>query len=197
MIDFEKYRKYCLEKKIPLIREESAKILFDTAKKAQPKTILEIGTGYGFSACVMATACYGKIFTIDTDEDRQETAKEIVCENGFGNRVEFICDDALEVVTKSLGKYDFIFLDGAKSQYLDLLPYLLALLNLGGALVCDNVNYLGLTAIADSLPNNHKHITIARKMAEFVKRIKENPALKTTLYNIEDGISVSYLVGKI
>lgn len=190
-MDLQVFRNYCIQKHIPLIREESAKLLFNTAKNKQPQTVLEIGTGYGFSACITCLACNCKVYTIDIDEQRQIEAKRFCASLDFADRVEFFCGDALDIVPKTNGKYDMIFLDGAKSQYLDLLPYLIDCLCDKGVLVCDNVNYLGLTAIADTLPNNHKHITIARKMAEFVKKITTDERLETIVYNIEDGISVS------
>ncbi|MDD3831567.1 MAG: class I SAM-dependent methyltransferase [Clostridia bacterium] len=180
------------QRNIPIIREQSARLLESIVKQCKPNRILEIGTAYGYSTSLMLLASpNARINTIDISDSSQCIAKQSLDRYGLTDRANFICGDSQSIVPMLTGQYDLIFMDGAKSQYISLLPYLLDLLCVGGTLVCDNVNYMGLPQIVDSLPNNHKHITIARNMANFIKTIKADVRLLTDIYQVEDGLSVS------
>ena len=59
----------------------------------------------------------------------------------------------------------------------------------GGILVCDNVLYKGLV---EHIPDKrHKHITVARNLNSFLRRITADDSLETTVYRIGDGVSVT------
>ena len=66
-------------------------------------------------------------------------------------------------------------------------------MNRGGAIVSDNVGYLGLVR-GDSYPP-HKHRTIVRNMREYLKFIQSHDRLDTFVnYDLGDGIAVSRII---
>ena len=187
--DFKGFNK---DEYVPILRDESISFLYDLAKKLQPKKILEIGTYIGYSASILLSSSPN--CTLDTVEIKEENAK-LARENlkNFGERVKVFCQDAkdfIETKLKEKKKYDFIFLDGPKGQYIRYLPILKELLESGGVLVADNVYFHGMVKMEGKIP--HKHRSIVNNLRQFINEISIDLNLQTTIYDIGDGISVSY-----
>ena len=132
--------------------------------------------------------------TLDTVEIKEENSN-LARENlkVFGGRVEVFCQDAkdfIETKCKEKKKYDFIFLDGPKGQYVRYLPILKELLESGGVLVADNVYFHGMVKMEGKIP--HKHRSIVNNLRQFINDITLDTDFQTTIYDIGDGISVSY-----
>ncbi|MBR2974505.1 MAG: O-methyltransferase [Clostridia bacterium] len=190
MQQLDKILQFARQNYIPVMLDDTRQLLFDLVSKAQPSKILEIGTAIGYSGIIMLTASKGATLnTIEMDEDSVKLAKSNFAQAGLLDKVNFFVGDAREIVHQLTGNYDFIFLDGPKGQYLDFLPYLLEVLNVGGTLVCDNVLYKGL--VENQPENGHKHVTIARNLKQFLHQLQTNPTLQTQLYHTGDGVSVS------
>lgn len=190
MQQLEKILQFARANYIPVMLDDTRQMLFDVVSKAQPKKILEIGTAIGYSGIIMLTASpNATLNTIEMDEQSVKLAKANFAQAGVSNRVNVFVGDAREIVHQLTGSYDFIFLDGPKGQYLDFLPYLLDVLQVGGTLVCDNVLYKGL--VENQPDSGHKHVTIARNLKQFLQQLQSNTALQTTLYHTGDGVTVS------
>ena len=97
--------------------------------------------------------------------------------------------DANEIVTKITSSYDFIFLDGPKGHYREYLPHLLPLLNKGGVLFADNVLFRGY--VDGKEKHIHRYNTTIHSMQDFLKGISENENLRTNIFDMEDGVSIS------
>ena len=138
MKGLKKLEEYALENHVPIIRPLSREILAKEVAAKNPSKILEIGTAIGFSGCLMLnSAPNSTLITIEIDEKSFEVAKQNFAEAGFTTRVNQILGDASEIVKTLEGKFDFIFLDGPKSQYVKQLPYLVNLLSVGGVLLAE------------------------------------------------------------
>lgn len=107
---------------IPNISEKNAsflrKILF--IKKA--KRVLEIGTANGYSTLQFAFEIKkfnGKITTIDFSQNTLKKARKHFQESWLEYMIESIHGNALDIIPKLRGKFDFIFIDGMKKRSLD------------------------------------------------------------------------------
>ena len=190
MSQLEKILQFARQNYIPVMLDDTRQMLFDVVSKAQPKRILEIGTAIGYSGIIMLTASpNATLNTIEMDEESVKIAKSNFAQAGLLDKVNVFVGDAREIVHQLTGSYDFIFLDGPKGQYLDFLPYLLEVLQVGGTLVCDNVLFKGL--VENQPENGHKKVTIARNLKQFLHQLHTNPTLETTLYHVGDGVTVS------
>lgn len=190
-IDLKQLQKFARERYIPVMLDDTKQLLSDTVSALQPARILEIGTAIGYSGIVMLTAApFATLNTVELDETTALSARRNFEQAGVASRVNLFVGDAREIVPKLTGKYDFIFLDGPKGQYLAFLPYLTDVLETGGTLFCDNVLYKGLV---EHVPENkrHKHITVARNMHAFLAEITENPRFQTSVHRVGDGVSIS------
>ena len=188
-------RRLAGEKGIPVIREDTEKLLKVLIALKRPKKILEIGTGIGYSAAVMLSCGdpSSRIYSIEKDEDKCLLARQNLGRLGLDGRAALFPGDAGEILKSLTGSYDFIFVDGPKGQYLHFLPYLLDTLENGGALVCDDVNYRGL--VDGRVKMRRNSVTLVNNLREFIKRIESHPGLESCVLDVGEGILVSVRKG--
>ncbi len=173
----------------PIIREKGAQVLVDLVKQNKPKKILEIGTAIGYSGSLMLTNCEGSLVTLELNAQSAEIARQNFAQLGLSDRVEVIVGDAKESLQKLTEKFDFIFLDGPKGQYINYLPVLKDLLNVGGLLVADNVHYHGLV-LKEGVPEK-KNRTIVNNLRKYLQSVTSDVTLKTEILPFADGIAIS------
>ena len=176
---------------VPVLRTKSQERLIELVKTKNPKTILEFGTAVGVSAILMLNASNATIDTIEIDQERAHQAKENLQSLNLANRANVLVGDAIvlcEQLQHQNKKYDFVFLDSAKGQYVKLLPHILNLLNPGGVLVADNVLFRGY--VYGNCPKRFK--TISKRLKQFIENCKSEKQLKDVeVINIEDGLLVA------
>lgn len=189
----EKLKEYALENYIPIVRDETSLKLIEECKKLKPKNILEIGTAIGYSGLLMLENCDATLYTIEKNEERFKEAEHTFKECKFSNRVKQFLGDAynvLQELSKDSLKFDLIFLDGPKGQYIKYLPYLKSMLNIGGEIFADNVLMHGLIENYDQV--THKNRTMVRNMKKFNETILGDEDFTSQMYEIEDGFIIAY-----
>ena len=130
---------------IPSIGPIKGKIIAEIIKKHKPKCILEIGTLYGYSAILMANLVaddnYGKVVTVEIDKAFADIAKRNIQDAGFQEKIDIIVGNALEMIPRLSYKFDLLFLDAAKDEYLRYLNLAEAknLIEKGDLVIADNV----------------------------------------------------------
>lgn len=173
---------------VPIMKDESMSFLSQLCAREKPKRILEIGTYIGYSASVMLSACDAMVVTLEKNAENAELARKNLAP--FGERVKVETSDAFLYITRDdIGKFDLIFLDGPKAQYINYLPFLKELLNEGGVLVADNVYFHGLVRQAGEV--KHKLRTIVVNLRKFIDAICLDEDLESEILDIGDGLSVS------
>ncbi len=173
---------------VPIIRKEMESFLRVILTIKHPKEILELGTAIGYSAILMSECCDAKITTIENYEKRIPIARENIKKAGKSNQIELLEGDALEVMkTLPKEKYDFIFMDAAKAQYINYLPEVMRLLIPGGVLITDNVLQDG-DLIQSKFVVRRRDRTIHKRMREFLETVKHDERLETSIVPIGDGI---------
>lgn len=183
-------KKYAKSNFVPIILDDSREFLEKMCKELDAKEILEIGTAIGYSGIIILNSCKNShLTTIEKNEISYKKAQETFKLEKVEDRVTSILGDAGEVIKTLDKKYDLIFLDGPKGQYIYYLPTLLNLLADGGTLIADNVYFKGM--VRSSEYPKHKHRTIVMNLRKFLNEISTNECLETTIYDIGDGISVS------
>ena len=178
---------------VPIIREESHNKLIEIVKKVNPKTILEIGTAIGYSGTIMLKSSKeSELTTIELDEKNFKMAEENFKAFKLSNRVTQLSGDAyvvLEELATTFHKYDFIFLDGPKGQYIKYLPIIKRLLNDGGILFADNVLYKGMVKSKEFIP--HKKRTIVMNLRRFLDSIQSDIDFACDLEEVGDGVMIA------
>ena len=174
----------------PLIKEPSLKVLLEVVKEMQPNNILEIGTCIGFSGTMMLKECSAHLTTIEIDKSRADMAEQNFEKAGVFSRVTQIVGDASAEILNLKTKYDLIFLDGPKGQYIKQLPTLLDLLEDGGVLFADNVLFRGYVLGDVEVPRRFR--TIAKRLNEFIESCKTNKEFeRVEIKSIGDGVLIA------
>lgn len=186
---------YARENYIPVLLEDTAKLLFNTIYNFKPSSVLEIGTAIGYSGTLILNASNCKLTTIENLESNFNLAKTHFAEAGLTSRTEMIFDDALNGLLKleeEGRKFDFIFLDGPKGQYIKYLPILKNLLNGGGILFADNVHFKGMVFWEGIIP--HRKRTIVVNLRKFLAEVKSDPSFSEySELKIGDGVIIAKL----
>lgn len=186
---------YAEENHVPIVETEVAKLLSLLIKLKKPKEILEIGTAIGYSAIVMHKAAGNcRIVTIERDESMIEKALEYIERAEISENVTILNGEADVTLANLNEKFDFIFLDAAKGQYLEFFSNCDRLLKKGGLLFADNVLFRGMVASNELLIR--RKITIVKRMRKYLKFISENTNYETSVIPIGDGVAVSLKIGE-
>jgi len=181
--------KYADENFIPVLLPETASFLAQIIRLAKPKKILEIGTAIGYSAQIMLRNSDAQLYTVEVEEKRIDVAKKFFEKAGVSDRVTVFLGDAGEIVPMLTGEYDFIFMDGPKTRYIEYLPYLDKLLKKDGILLCDNVLFNGM--LSGDTEVIHKKSSIVVKIEEFLQALYHNDNYVTSVLPVGDGLSLS------
>ena len=128
---------------VPSIGPIKGKIITGIIQKYKPRNILEVGTLYGYSAILMAdtlNGANGKVITIEIDKPIADIARKNISDAGLIDKIDVIVGNALDVIPRLNSKFDLLFLDAAKNEYLKYLE-LAQKRNLkeGSIIVADNV----------------------------------------------------------
>lgn len=187
---------YAKNNYVPIIRDESAKYLYNFVKENKIKNVLEIGTAIGYSGSIILSAGAEKLTTIDINHDYLNIAKNTFEKCGFSDFVSVYEEDAKLVLPRlceKCEKFDMVFLDGAKGQYIRYLPVLTKLLSQGGVIFADNVLLHGLVEKDGVVP--HRKRTMVVNLREYLNVVNEYP-YETELIRLEDGIAITRYKGE-
>ena len=128
-----------------------------------------------------------KVVTIEKMKMYEEAIKNISNLN-LEKRIKVVHADALKVNIE--GKFDMIFIDGAKGQYIRFFERFKDNLKKKGVIITDNVNFYGLV--------DRKRPIVSKSLSSLVDKINNyrdflnrNQEFTTTIYNVGDGVSVS------
>ena len=175
---------------IPIVDRDSGRFLALLVTIARAKTILEIGTAFGYSTLWMARALAGdgKIVTIDPDERRTAVASGYFEEARVSAKIEIVNRPALDVLPGlAKGSFDLVFIDALKEEYPLYLAASLPLLRTGGLLVADNLLW-GHRASLPAQADDPQTTLAIRKFNEVLLR---HPALQATIVPIGDGLGIA------
>lgn len=184
---------YAHENNIPIMLSDGIEFLLKYIKENNIKNVLEIGSAIGYSAIRMSLVDKDvRVTTIERDEKRFQEAIKNIGDFGLENQINIIFNDAFEVELDD--KYDLIFIDAAKSQYIKFFEKFKNNLNDNGVIVSDNLNFHGLVH-EDEKKLSRNVRGLVRKLNNYVEFLKNNKEFKTEFYDIGDGISISKRVG--
>ena len=194
-IELEKIKKKALEEHIPIIMDDTLKVIEKELKENPPKRILEIGAAVGYSAMCFSEflAQDGVIDTIERDEARIQEAKENFKKVGVEDKIKLYEGDAIDILPTLNEKYDMVFIDAAKGKYPFFLKEALRMINNNGIIFADNILYKGYVM---SDYNKHKQRTAVRNLREYIKEVSENPNLETEILEVGDGLAISRIKNK-
>ena len=153
------------------------------------RAVVEVGTGTGVSGVWLLRGMRpdGVLTSIDIEAEHQRLARESFAEEAVApNRVRLITGRARDVLPRLTdGAYDLVLVDGAKSDYLDLLDEAVRLLRPGGVVAYDNA--LWHDRVADPAQRDPDTVSIR----ELGRIMREDERLTPVLLPVGDGLLVA------
>ena len=184
-------KKYAKENHVPIIQDSGIEFIIEYIKKHNVKTVLEIGSAIGYSAIRFASINKEiNVTTIERDDNMYNEAVNNIKRLNLNNQIVVIHADAL--YTDINGEYDLIFIDAAKSQYINFFEKYKKNVKKDGVIITDNLSFHGLVE-DDSKTNNRNTKQLVKKIRKYIEFLKTNEEFNTEFLNIGDGISISKL----
>lgn len=178
-----------LKNNIPIMQDEGINFIKDYIKNNNIKNVLEIGSAVGYSAINFASIDKDiKVLTIEKDTKRYNEALKNIKSFNLENQIEIYNADALEFETNK--KFDLIFIDAAKSQYIKFFEKYKLNLGTNGVIITDNLSFHGMVE-DESIITNRNTKQLVRKIKKYINFLIENEEFETTFYEIGDKVSVS------
>lgn len=179
-----------------LIGKMEASFIGFLLRSIKAKRVLELGTFTGYSALTMAENLPedGEVITVDINKETVELAIDFWNKSKHGNKIKSLLGSGLDIIPTLSGKFDFVFIDADKRNYIDYLKLTTPLLNPNGMIVIDNVLWGGKVlpdAELDLSEHRDRNTEFIRAVNDF---ISESNDLYGTMMPIRDGM---FLVQKI
>lgn len=188
-MNFKQIEKYAKEHNVPIMQKPGIEFLSRYITENNVKNILEIGSAIGYSAIKMALVNDKvKVTTIEKDDERYLMAIKNIKDFNLEKRITLVHADALDITLE--GKYDLIFIDAAKGQYIKFFDKYSKNLSKNGVIISDNMEFHGLVEQEERIPSKNLR-QLVNHIRDYIEFLKNNTEFDTTFYKIGDGISVS------
>lgn len=169
-----------------LVGPLGASLLKTLVRAARAKRILEVGCYTGYSALAMAEALpdNGELISMDVNPETSAIARKFWDQSPHGKKIQLILGPAVESIPKLNGKFDFVFIDADKGNYVRYFELCWPLLPSGGVMAVDNCLWDGRVLKPETADEQTKAIM------RFNQLIKSRSDLTACLVPIRDGIFV-------
>ncbi|MEQ9617684.1 MAG: O-methyltransferase [Deltaproteobacteria bacterium] len=170
----------------PIVGPLVGRFLSQIALMTGAKKVLELGSGFGYSAYWFAGSVGegGSVVFTELSPGNSRLAEDYLTRAGVRDRVRIITGNALDVLDSAQDEFDIIFNDIDKEYYPEVVDKAYAKLRKGGLLITDNVLWFGRVVSGDNSPSTEG-------VREFTRLLLSREGFFTTIIPIRDGVSLS------
>ena len=188
-LDKETYQKILLPRM--LSGHFQGRVLSMLSKLIRPLHILEIGTYTGYSALCLCEGMQenGILHTIDIKEELVDFQRKYFDKSSWGNQIVQHLGEAINIIPKLDVKFDLVFIDADKENYIHYFELIVPKMNKGGIILSDNVLWSG--KVLEPLQPNDVSTKI---LLEYNLLLKNDSRVETVLLPIRDGLTVSRVI---
>jgi predicted O-methyltransferase YrrM len=164
------------------------RVLSMLSKLIRPVNILEIGTFTGYAALCLCEGMQenGQLHTIDIKEELETIQRKYFDKSPWGSQIFQHLGEAIDIIPTLEIKFDLVFIDSDKENYLNYFELILPKMNKGGIILSDNVLWSG--KVLEPLQKNDSSTKV---LLEYNELLKNDPRVETVLLPIRDGLTVS------
>ena len=164
------------------------RVLSMLSKLIRPLNILEIGTFTGYAALCLCEGMQinGQLHTIDIKEELVDFQRKYFDLSIWGNQIHQHLGEAIDIIPTLDLKFDLVFVDADKENYINYFNLILPKMNTGGIILSDNVLWSG--KVVEPLQKNDSSTKI---LLEYNLLLKNDVRVETVLLPIRDGLTVS------
>lgn len=177
---------YARENNFPIIGPQVGRYLYQMVITTKARKILELGSGFGYSAFWFSLATRGKghITMTDSDKRNKKTAFDFFKRAGLLSQFDFKVGDAIKTTKKLEGPFDIVLNDLDKVLYPLTINLAADRLRRGGLFITDNLIWSG--KVFEKEPDKS-----TRAIIDFTRSLYADSRFYTTVLPIRDGVSVS------
>ena len=167
------------------------RVLSMLSKLIRPVNILEIGTYTGYAALCLAEGMLenGILHTIDIKEELIDFQRKYFDRSPWGSQIVQHLGKAVDVIPTLDVKFDLVFIDADKENYLNYYELIVPKMNRGGIILSDNVLWSG-KVLEPLQPNDIS----TKVLVEYNELLNNDPRVETVLLPIRDGLTVSRIL---
>jgi len=152
----------------------------------RPVNILEIGTFTGYSAICLAKGLKpgGNLITIELNDELTDFAHAYFCLAGAESKITQLTGNALNIIPGLDYKFDLVFIDGDKREYIDYYNLIIDKVKSGGFILADNVLWGGKVIETETTDPQ------ARGIIDFNEMISKETIIDDVIIPIRDGLMI-------
>lgn len=160
------------------------KLLEFISRMVSPDMILEIGTFTGYSAICLARGLRqgGRLITIELNDELSGFSRTYFRKAGVESSIIQMTGRALEIIPDLDYKFDLVFIDADKREYVDYFNAVIDKVRPGGFLIADNVLWGG--SVLDKNIKDQQ----ARGIIEFNEMIRKRKDIEKLIIPVRDGV---------
>lgn len=164
------------------------RVLSMLSKLIRPLNILEIGTFTGYATLCLCEGMQanGHLHTIDIKEELVDFQRKYFDQSPWKNQITQHLGEAVDIIPTLNLKFDLVFIDADKENYINYFHLVLPKMNAGGIILSDNVLWSG--KVVEPLQKNDLSTKV---LLEYNLILKNDPRIETVLLPIRDGLTVS------
>lgn len=189
----ESIRKEAISSQVPIIKRDTESFMKSLLAMKDFKKVLELGTAVAYSTLVIASNTNANISTVEKYEPRIEIAKKNIENSQYKDKIILFSqdvDDVLDELIERKEKFDFIFMDAAKAQYIKWLPKIKLLLEYKGVLFSDNILQEG-SIVESRFAIDRRDRTIHQRLREYLRALTSDKDFTTSIIPVGDGVALS------
>lgn len=174
----------------PIVGPQVGHLLEVAALACGAKRVVELGSGFGYSAYwfLRAVGPEGTVFLTEGSAERAKEADEFLTRGGFAGRFRVEVGNGLEIAESLPGPFDIVFCDIDKHDYPKALPIARRLLRKGGLFITDNMLWDGKVLTAQ--PGD----ATTRGVLDLTRALYTAEDFVTSLVPIRDGLTIAVKV---
>ncbi len=151
----------------------------------KPEKVLEIGTFTGYSAINLALGGAGFVHTIEVNPEQESIIRRYLKEAGVENRVSLHIGDAMKVIPTLNEKWDLVFIDADKPNYLNYYNMVFPMVRQGGWILADNALWDGKVISAGTKDKDTLGII------EYNEFVQSDTRVENLLLPFRDGLMIA------
>jgi caffeoyl-CoA O-methyltransferase len=171
----------------PMVGPLVGRMLGALTRMIGARRILELGSGFGYSAAWFADAAGqgSEVILTEGSPGRVALARDYLGRLGLADRCRFETGDALATLEREGGPFDLVFCDIDKKDYPRVPVLALPKLRQGGLLVFDNTLWYGRVAESETTDRD------TRAVQALNRDLATRNDVVTFIVPLRDGVSVS------